>query len=212
MSDSRAAILARVRAAVGGPQPPVAVPRDYLRRGALPPGSAQVVELLVDRLVDYHAVVHHATAATLAEVVDRALAPARSVVVPADLDPRILEGCAEGGREVVIDGDPAELTPQQLDAVDAVVTEATVAIATTGTIVLDGGRGQGRRAVTLVPDRHLLVVRADQVVETVAEGLARVRATNPTTMVAGPSATSDIELSRVEGVHGPRTLTVVVVD
>ena len=91
------------------------------------------------------------------------------------------------------------------------VTTARVAIAMSGTIILDGGAGQGRRAITLVPDRHIIILTADQIVETVAEAIALLNPTAPLTMIAGPSATSDIELERVEGVHGPRTLHVIII-
>jgi L-lactate dehydrogenase complex protein LldG len=210
--SSRDAVLGRIRAAlaadVGGPTP---VPRDYIRVGANPPGSEPVLELMVDRLVDYKARVGEVGAAELADAVDAALADVRSVVVPRDLDPDLAGAAGRSGRTVTTDGDPAVLTPAELDGIDAVVTTARVAIALSGTIILDGGPGQGRRAITLVPDFHLVVLYADQIVQTVPEAIARLDPVRPLTMIAGPSATSDIELERVEGVHGPRTLHVLIV-
>jgi len=128
------------------------------------------------------------------------------VVVPEGLDLPPLPGV-----DTVVDHG---LSPQDLDALDGVITGASVAIAQTGTIVLDGSPDQGRRAITLVPDYHLCVVHADQVVELVPEAVDRLepRADRPLTWISGPSATSDIELSRVEGVHGPRTLEVILVE
>jgi L-lactate dehydrogenase complex protein LldG len=104
-----------------------------------------------------------------------------------------------------------QLSVAQLDAVDGVITTCAVAIAETGTLILDGLSGQGRRVLTLIPDYHLCVVFPDQIVADVPQALARLEATRPLTMISGPSATSDIELNRVEGVHGPRTLEVIIV-
>jgi len=185
--SAREDVLARVRAAKPLATPPV--PRAY--RTAAPVD----LEMLVDRLEDYRAVVHRCGLAGLPALLTRLL-PGR-VVVPEGF---AFEGIADDG-----------LTPRDLDAVDAVITTCTVAIAETGTIVLDGSAGQGRRALSLVPDRHVVVVRAEQVVQTVPEALARLDATRPQTWISGPSATSDIELQRVEGVHGPRTLEIVLV-
>ena len=181
-------VLARVRAAKPASSP--AVPRDYRTSGALD------LELLVERLQDYKAVVHRCRPDEVAALLRRLLTG--RVVVPDGFEG--LEGIPDTG-----------LTARELDAMDAVVTMCTVAIAETGTIVLDGSAGQGRRALSLVPDRHVVVVRADQVVQTVPEALARLDPTRPQTWISGPSATSDIELQRVEGVHGPRTLEVVLV-
>jgi L-lactate dehydrogenase complex protein LldG len=131
-------------------------------------------------------------------------------VVPPGLDPALL---ASADAEITVDGQPGILGPAALDEIDAVVTGAAVAIAETGTIVLDASPAQGRRAITLVPDYHLCIVGADQVVELVPEAVAQLAATasRPLTWISGPSATSDIELERVEGVHGPRTLVVILV-
>jgi L-lactate dehydrogenase complex protein LldG len=158
-----------------------------------------VVDLFCERVADYRAVVERCSEA---EVADRVLAalPAGRVVVPAGLS-TVVPGA------VLDDG----LSAAGLDACVAVVTDATVGIAETGTIVLDHGAGQGRRAVSLVPDVHVCIVRADQVVADVPDAMPRLDPTRPLTWISGPSATSDIELSRVEGVHGPRTLHVLVV-
>jgi L-lactate dehydrogenase complex protein LldG len=170
----------------------VEVPRSYRRSGTLQ-GEA-LLSLLVERLVDYKATVHRCT-------------DPRSVL-PSLVEGRVLLpfGFAfDGG---TVDDD---FGPDELDGFDTVVTACAAACAQTGTIVLDGSPDQGRRAISLVPDRHVCVVRAEQVVETVPELLARLDPTRPLTFISGPSATSDIELERVEGVHGPRTLIVVLV-
>ena len=206
-SDARSEVLARIRSALG-PDPQVpAVVRTYRTTGEHAPGSAPLIDLLEDRLVDYKAGVVRCTAAelpaTLAAVLDRC-APGGRLVVP----PGLPEEWTAGRDVVRDDGDtPVDV----LDAVAGVVTGAAVAVAETGTIVLDASPDQGRRALSLVPDLHVCVVRAEQVVQTVPEALPRLDPRRPQTWISGPSATSDIELNRVEGVHGPRTLEVVLV-
>ena len=211
MTTSRDTVMDKIRAALADDAPPIPVPRDYIRRGQHDPGSGPVIELLVDRLVDYRALVHQVTADGLPAALDEALSGTISVVIGAGLDPVIAQACTGSGRTVTTDSAPHVLSPQELDAIDAVVTTARVAIAMSGTIILDGGAGQGRRAITLVPDRHIIILTADQIVETVAEAISLLNPTAPLTMIAGPSATSDIELERVEGVHGPRTLHVIII-
>ena len=167
-----------------------------------------LVELLIDRLVDYKANVHRADddpSATIAELIG----DHSSVVVPRGLDSSWLTGYSG---ELRVDAPGEELSVDDLDAQGAVVTASAVAIAQTGTIVLDGSDECGRRAITLVPDHHVCIVRTDDIVDIVPEGVARLDAHAPLTFISGPSATSDIELSRVEGVHGPRTLDVIILD
>ncbi|WBB67935.1 LUD domain-containing protein [Micromonospora sp. WMMD812] len=199
MTTSRDLVLGRLRAA-RGPAPTGAAdpPRDYR-----PAGAAVDLDLLVERLVDYRATVHRCVDAEVAEVVDAILA-GRRVVVPSGLPRRWLPASVE----VVTDDN---LTAERLAAVDGVVTAAAVAVAETGTVVLDGAEDQGRRIVSLLPDVHVCVLRADQVVAGVPDAVARLDPRRPLTWISGPSATSDIELNRVEGVHGPRNLHVVIV-
>ena len=196
--SARDDILARARITSAGARPPIA--RTYRAAGSVPTD----VEQFVDRLVDYRAVVHRCAPDDLVATVHQALAGARSVVAPAGVPDEWT-----GGFEYHAD-DP-QLSPARLDAIDAVVTACALAIAETGTIVLDHGRGQGRRALTLVPDHHVVVVRAEQVVATVPDAIAALAPGATQTWISGPSATSDIELNRIEGVHGPRRLHVVVV-
>ncbi|WP_328689304.1 LUD domain-containing protein [Streptomyces phaeochromogenes] len=211
--SSRDLILARVRRALAD------VPRDdtpydqafergYLREHG-DRSVEQTVELLAENLADYRAQVHRCAADELAATIARLLAErgSTSVVVPTGLDPDWL-----AATDVTRVPDRLEGTPDELDRVDSVVTACAVAIAETGTIVLDGGPDQGRRRITLVPDHHICVVRVPvQVVSSVPQGLERLDPSRPLTWISGPSATSDIELDRVEGVHGPRTLEVVLV-
>lgn len=210
MSDARTQILGRVREALGADALEVPVPRGYRVTGELATGSDAVVELLVDRLVDYRANVHRATPATVARTVAALIADAGAVVVPAGLDGAWQTGWSP---EVLTDSRESPLDVETLDSVGAVVTAARVACADTGTIILDGEPDQGRRAISLVPDVHVCIVRTDQVVELLPEAIRLLapHPTRPLTWISGPSATSDIELSRVEGVHGPRTLHVVLV-
>jgi L-lactate dehydrogenase complex protein LldG len=212
---ARDEVLARIRVALGSAADSLtdasAAPAPAYRTvGEL--DEARRLDLLAERLADYGAAVRRAVRSELAATVGAALAGrgVRRVVVPAGLDLLVVLQALPPDVDLVIDDD---LSPADLDAIDGVITGAAVAIAETGTIVLDGSPDQGRRAITLVPDYHLCLVRADQVVELVPEAIARLaaRSGRPQTWISGPSATSDIELSRVEGVHGPRTLEVVLV-
>ncbi|MFE6843489.1 lactate utilization protein C [Streptomyces sp. NPDC057686] len=205
--SSRDRILGRIRRAVGDGGPGPAVPRDYLRvHGTRTP--AETADLLAAHLCEYRAKVHRTDGAGLAPLLMRLLAErgARTVLVPPGLPPYWL-AAADATRV----HDRAASTPYELDTVDSVVTGCALAIAETGTIVLDGGPGQGRRRITLIPDHHICVVRVpDQVVDSVPQALPLLDPARPLTWISGPSATSDIELDRVEGVHGPRTLEVVL--
>jgi L-lactate dehydrogenase complex protein LldG len=208
MDDAREVVLGRIRAALADAPAAVAVPRDYER--TLPAG-VDAIELFVERVGDYRATVRRTTTAALPGVVADVLTghAAGRVAVPADLPADWLGAAASV--EAVPDAEPP-LTSADLDRLDGVVTGCAVAIAETGTVVLDAGPGQGRRALSLLPDLHICVVRAEQVVGTVPEALARLDPSRPQTWISGPSATSDIELQRVEGVHGPRRLEVIVVE
>lgn len=212
-TSARDAILARIRSAVGDAPDVGSSPRDYRTSGDA--SRDERLDLFIERLEDYQVITHRCAPSDLSATVASLLRHrgASRVVVAHDLDRAWTEGA---DIEWSFDGDGTRLDHRELDQVDAVLTGCAVAIAETGTIVLDGGVGQGRRAITLVPDVHLCIVYADQVIETVPEGVDRladaVRSGRPLTMISGPSATSDIELSRVEGVHGPRTLEVVLVE
>ena len=213
MSDPRELILTRVRNALGdagAAEAAAPAPRSYRRQGTLEPQAR--IELLCERIGDYQAEVRRVGAGALSAAIGAALAAAGAtrVCVPAGI-PR---GWLAEGFEFVTD---APLTLAELDRVDGVLTGCTLAIAETGTIVLSAAPAEGRRAITLVPDLHVCVVGEEQVVETVPEAMAPLAALvaaqrRPITFISGPSATSDIELSRVEGVHGPRRLIVLVVN
>jgi len=206
--NSRDATLARIRAALGGAAPVVAVPRDYRVRGDLE--ASAVAQLFAQRVAEYYATVHSTALDGLPSLVATILANAgvKRVVVPAGLP---ADWFSDVPRSVVVCTDDGTMPTEDLDGVDAVVTGCAVAIAETGTVVLDAAPDQGRRVITLLPDHHVCVVTAERIVATVPEGLARLDPTRPLTMISGPSATSDIELTRVEGVHGPRNLDVIIV-
>ncbi|MGW0420144.1 LutC/YkgG family protein [Streptomyces sp. NPDC003015] len=208
--SSRERILGRVRRALAdAPGEDAPIERTYLREHG-DRSVKETVELLAENLADYRAIVHRCTAADLPATLAGMLAArgAKTVLVPPGLERSWL---AEADAEQV--PDRVESTPDALDRIDSVVTACAVAVAETGTIVLDGGPDQGRRRITLVPDHHICVVRVpDQVVSSVPQALERLDPVRPLTWISGPSATSDIELDRVEGVHGPRTLEVVLVD
>jgi L-lactate dehydrogenase complex protein LldG len=206
VADARSVILARIKAALADRPAPVTVPRDYDHSRDL----GDVLTLLEKQVADYRAVVRRVTESALVAEIGSSLAArgVRVMVAPADLPAWWRVG------EVVwsLDTPMSPLPNTALDRADGVITGCAVAIAQTGTIVLDAGVAQGRRALTLLPDYHLCVVFADQVAATVPEALARLDSTRPLTFISGPSATSDIELDRVEGVHGPRNLEVLIVD
>jgi L-lactate dehydrogenase complex protein LldG len=200
--SAREEILERVREAIGARDgAPVSVPRSYRTRLAADP------ETFVARLHHYQAKTRRVRAADLDETVRRALAErgAQRVAVPDGIPEAWLQGV-----EPLRDSPP--LTAEELDGCDGVLSTCAVAIAETGTIVLDTGPGMGRRILSLVPDYHLCVVRADQIVGSVPEAIEKLDPGRPLTFISGPSATVDIELVRVGGVHGPRTLEVVIVE
>ncbi|MDF3144573.1 MULTISPECIES: LUD domain-containing protein [unclassified Streptomyces] len=207
--NGRETVLSAVKGALSG------VP-DSERPDDAPPSQGRradhagpdVVGLFAERAAEYRATVVRVPAADAAAAVGRALARtgARSLVVPPGLPEDLVP---EGPWSLLTDVPP--LTVGQLDAADAVVTTVATAIAVTGTVTLDHGPGQGRRVLTLLPDQHICVVRADQIAPDVPEALRLLDPYRPLTLISGPSATSDIELDRVEGVHGPRTLDIVVV-
>ena len=203
---AREEVLARIRTALGdGGGAPDEAPRAYRTSAGL--GRPTLISLLTERMHDYGTSVRRCAPDEVPAAVRQALADrgARRVVLPAGLD---LTGPG-GPDSITLIGDD-DLSPAALDAADGVVTTAALAIAETGTIVLDGGPGQGRRALSLIPDYHLCIVRTGQIVGIIPEALGRLDPRRPQTWISGPSATSDIELDRVQGVHGPRTLEVIL--
>lgn len=213
MPDAREAILERIRSSVAGIRASsaagaesVTVARTYLRSGKLDPEAR--IALFLDRLRDYDAHVVVTTAAALPRTIASILTEHRQKkVITADgLPPEILPPDVHflPERDAGID---------DLNGCDGIITTCTVAIAFTGTIVLTHGPGEGARRLTLLPDRHLCIVRADQVVETVPEAFESLApfAKHPLTFISGPSATADIEMTRIRGVHGPRFMDAVLV-
>jgi L-lactate dehydrogenase complex protein LldG len=203
MPDARTDILARIRRSLADRPAAVEIPRDY----DLSRPIDDLPGLFTERVTDYRATVARIRPRQLPAAITAALSrrSANTVVAPTDLP----ASWRVAGIDWQLDDPP--LPVDELDAADGVLTGCAIAIAETGTIVLDAGPTQGRRALTLVPDYHLCVVRAKQIVGTVPEALATLDPVRPLTFISGPSATSDIELDRVEGVHGPRTLEVLLV-
>jgi L-lactate dehydrogenase complex protein LldG len=195
MSAARDEILGRIRAALDDAPAAEVVPRDYRR------STGAGVELLLERLLDYKAEVRRVAASAMAAAVEEECRGKR-IVVPSGLPVgwRPSDAVEDEGFDA-----------RALDAFDGAVTGCTLAIAETGTLVLSAGPAEGRRALTLVPDLHICVVLEEQIVDTVPAAFDRLDPTRPLTFVSGPSATSDIELNRVEGVHGPRRLHVLIV-
>jgi len=209
MTDARGEILGRVRATKADPGgSAVAIPRRYRRAGTLDDGAR--FELLCSRIGDYQAKVVPVRRAGIAAAIEDECAQrdARRLVIPTGLPS---EWRPKGLELIPDDG----LSAAELDALDGVITGCTVAIAETGTIALSAGDHEGRRAISLVVDLHICVVEPHQIVEIVPEAISALaeaaRRRSPITLISGPSATSDIELNRIEGVHGPRQLVVIVV-
>jgi L-lactate dehydrogenase complex protein LldG len=212
MPDARGDVLARIRSSIGPDRPSdasaerAALPRNYRRSGGLDP--AERIHLLIDRLRDYDSNVVESSASALPQTVGVILRQQneRKVIVAEGVPPELLPADFRFFPE-------RDADLQDLNDCDGIVTLCTVAIASTGSIVLTHGPGEGARRLTLVPDRHLCILRADQIVETVPEAFDRLApfATHPLTFISGPSATADIEMTRIRGVHGPRFLDVVLV-
>ncbi len=203
MTSARDQILGDVRRAIASARGDVQILRDY--RPTETRSREELLDLFVERVTDYQAVVVRCAADEVEARIADALPSGARAVVPDGLAWTVPDAVRDEGRG-------QGLSALELDDLDAVVTGATVGVATTGTIVLSHGPGEGRRAVTLVPDLHVCVIRADQVVADVPDAVALLDPARPTTWISGPSATSDIELNRVEGVHGPRTLHVILCD
>ncbi|MGI9071620.1 MAG: LutC/YkgG family protein [Bryobacteraceae bacterium] len=211
MNRAKDEILDRIRRAINDVSTSctsdyAAIAREYQRSANLDQGSR--MNLFAERLHDYGAVVYRGSHVHLPETIARALAvrSKRKLLIPKNVPQEWLPPTFEFVRD---DG----LSYEAIDQSEGVLTGCAVAVALTGTIVLRHSSGEGRRALTLIPDYHLCVVLADQIVETVPEGIRRAAGFGrvPITTLSGPSATSDIEMTRIKGVHGPRTLDVILV-
>jgi L-lactate dehydrogenase complex protein LldG len=204
VTESRRIVLDRIRDALAAARPePVRVPRDYDRQPADGPGDP---DRFAETVAEYRAQVLRVDVDSIARTIATLTGPSTVVAIPSGLPPEWVVGI-----HTVTDTGESPLPVTELDRIDAVVTGCALGIAATGTIVLDAGPTQGRRALTLMPDHHICVVFTDQVVDTVPQAFAALDPSRPLTFISGPSATSDIELERVEGVHGPRTLDVLLV-
>ena len=202
---ARDAVLGRIRAALAAAPPAaVVVPRDYDRE---PLSGGGDVARFAETVAEYRAQVTRIDAAAIGATVASLVPTGGLVVIPGDLPTAWVEGV-----DVLADNPADPLSITQLETAAAVVTGCVVGIAATGTIVLDAGKTQGRRVLTLIPDHHICVVFTDQIVNTVPQAFANLNPLRPLTFISGPSATSDIELERVEGVHGPRTFDVLLVE
>lgn len=217
MSDSKKEMLATIRKALAevphteSPEG-IEVKRNYLQKSEL--SHMEIVDLFAERVGEYKATVQKVNQSDLKKVIEDSCKRenVKQLVVPNDFQEEYLPK----NIELLFDDSNHPLSHQELDDSDGVITTCAFAVAQTGTIILDAGDGQGRRALTLVPDYHLCIVREDQIVELIPEGFSAVESSvkkegRPITFISGPSATSDIELSRVEGVHGPRRLEVLIV-
>lgn len=202
MTDAKTEILDRIRTALKDQPAPISVPRDY--DSAALEGPADL-DMFAERVAEYRATVHRVDEAGLPALIAQLVGDG-SVAVPHDL-PDVITTAIDVRR----DAPDERLSVRELDQTATVVTQARLGIALTGTIVLDAGPGQGRRVLTLVPDHHVCVLWAAQIVDTLPQAFSALHTDGPLTFISGPSATSDIELNRVEGVHGPRRLDVVLV-
>ncbi|HEU5356913.1 MAG TPA: lactate utilization protein C [Actinocrinis sp.] len=212
--NAREEILTRIRTALRDIPPTetpsdVPIPRHYLD-AHVPDNPHALAELLAENLTDYRATVHHSATHQLPDTIAQLLTRhgSTTLAIPTDLPPTWLTAL----HQIRVIPDHPPLSPHDLDHIDTVLTGCALAIAETGTLILDTGPTQGRRALTLIPDHHIAIVHApDQIVASLPHALPRLNPTRPQTWISGPSATSDIELNRVEGVHGPRHLDVIIV-